>query len=105
MKLLQVLSALLCAAAFLLTILFVFGKLGGLGVMGGWSWGTVFAPLWIYALWILLWVILGMALYAWESRLPRGVRDPYRTFEPLRRFRAWRWARTQKKYNLTDKEI
>lgn len=103
MRILSCLGFLVALVAFLLTIAFFVGKVGHVGTMGDWSWGQVLAPVGFYLLWLLFWLIIGMIKAAVEVHA-NHVPDPHRSFEPLRRFRAWRWRKNQQKYGLTDKE-
>ena len=97
-KALRAIGCLVMVVAIGLTILFVGFKIAGVGRVAEWSWLWVLSPAWIYMLWVAFWVVAGIVGYAvstWRDRTP----DPYRTFEPLRRFRAWRWKKFEQKYN------
>lgn len=103
MRFLSCLGWFVSIVVLLLTIMFFVGKVGHVGSMGDWSWGQVLAPIGFYFLWLLFWLIVGMIKIAVDA-LANHVRDPYRSFEPLRRLRAWRWRKNQEKHGLTDKE-
>lgn len=56
----------------LLTIVFVGLKLGQpKGTVGGWSWWWVLSPLWIYALWIVLLILVIIGAKLLERHLDR----------------------------------
>jgi hypothetical protein len=101
-KILSCVSWVLSVVAFLLTLAFTVGKIGHVGTMGDWSWEQVLLPIGCYVFWVLFWFVIGLASVFSQIRANR-VRDPHRSFEPLRRLRAWRWRKTQEKYDL-DKE-
>jgi hypothetical protein len=99
MKLVGCIGIIFMVVAFLLTVLFVGFKIGGVGDVASWEWYQVLMPAELYGLWVIFWVIVGAVGAVAENHTSRRLRDPHHTFELLRRFRAWRWEKSQKKYN------
>jgi len=102
MKVTSCLSSMLATAAFLLTVMFIAFKIGGVGHAASWEWYQVLSPAEFYVLWMIFWIIVGVVKEIAGNHTPRSIRDPHHTFEPLRRFRAWRWEKSQKKYKQEE---
>jgi hypothetical protein len=72
------------------------------GGIADWPWYEVLWPTWLFLGFLVL-CLIPILLNLVITTVSERKRDPHHTFEPLRRFRAWRWEKTQQKYN-SDKE-
>lgn len=68
------------------------------GDVAYWAWYEVLWPTWI-SLGLIVLCLIPILLKLVIIKVSERKRDPYHTFEPLRRFRAWRWKKSQQKYN------
>lgn len=50
-----------------LALLFIGLKLGGVAPVANWSWGYVLAPIWSYALFLVVVFAVSLAVFAWKE--------------------------------------
>jgi len=77
---------------------FLLLRIAKAGDIAYWPWYEVLWPTWIFAGFFVL-CLIPILLKLVIIKISERERDPYHTFEPLRRFRAWRWKKSQQKYN------
>lgn len=77
-------------------------RIAKVGDIAYWPWYEVLWPTWI-SLGLIALCLIPILLKLIIIKVSEREHDPYHTFEPLRRFRAWRWKKSQQKY-YPDKE-